>query len=71
MNQAQRILKYLQAHRAMTTFDARRELDIMHPGSRVQDLRDKGHNIIMHRREINGHKNVAEYILMKTNLDAR
>jgi len=66
MTQKQRMLEYLNTHRSMTTLDARRELDIMHPGSRIQDLREDGNDIVMHRRVIDGHKNVGEYILMST-----
>jgi len=68
--QRQRILRYLQTHRAMTTHEARTELDIFHPGARIQELRVQGHDIVTHRRSIEtdkgSHKAVAEYVLMKT-----
>ena len=72
--QRQRILEYLQTHRAMSTFTARLVLDVPHPAGRVQELKARGHNIITHRRqadtEMGSHKAVAEYILMATNHEA-
>ena len=69
-SQQQRILKYLQENRAMTTLDARTELDIFHPAARVQELRGKGNDIVAHKRWVNtgqGEHEIAEYILMETN----
>jgi len=70
-NQQQRILKYLQENRAMTTVQAREDLDIFHPGARIQELREQGHDIITNRRPVatdkGSHKAVAEYVLMETN----
>ncbi len=63
--QAQRILKHLKTHRAMTTFEARNELDVPHPGSRIQELRARGNDIVTNRRWVDGHK-IAEYILMSS-----
>ncbi|WP_394752804.1 helix-turn-helix domain-containing protein [Crenothrix sp.] len=58
------ILAYLQSNHSLSTFEAREKLDVMHPGSRIQELRAKGHNIITYRRTINGHRKVAEYVLL-------
>ena len=46
-NEAQRayILKWLKEHGRITTLDARNKLGIMHPASRIQELRKVGHNI--------------------------
>lgn len=43
--------------RPLTTLQARRELDIMHPAARVQKLRERGHNIITELSVIEGHRN--------------
>lgn len=42
------ILKYLQEHGSLTTLQARDELGIMSPASRVLELREQGHRIITH-----------------------
>ncbi|MDO9139049.1 MAG: helix-turn-helix domain-containing protein [Methylobacter sp.] len=44
-SQRNRLLSCLQAA-PVTTIEARTELEIMHPGGRVQELRAAGHNII-------------------------
>jgi hypothetical protein len=45
--QAQRIrLLDVLRHRSITTIDARRDLNVMHPAMRVRELRDLGHNIV-------------------------
>ena len=70
--QQQKVLKYLQTHRAMTTYDARNKLDVMHPASRVQELKAKGHKIITHFRWVStgqAKNKVGEYVLIQTNLD--
>lgn len=66
--QRQRLLKYLQQNRSITTLEARHKLDIMHPSGRVKELKELGHNIIANWRldstpEGKTHR-VAEYILM-------
>lgn len=43
-DQARRMLEALR-QTAVSTFEARRYLDIMHPAGRVQELRDDGHEI--------------------------
>ena len=66
--QAQRdiILGYLLSGKGLTTRFARSHLDIMCPATRIKELRLQGYNIITYRRTIDGHKNVAEYILLST-----
>jgi len=68
MSQKTKVLAYLQENRAMTTMDAREKLDVMHPASRVQVLREDGHDIVTHKRWVDGHE-VAEYILLATNFE--
>lgn len=46
-NQRKRILDWLQSS-PLTTLQARKELDIMHPAARVQELKQRGHNIVTH-----------------------
>ena len=45
--QRARILAHLQAGRPLTTIQARRELDVLHPGARVLELRRAGWPIAM------------------------
>jgi hypothetical protein len=33
-------------HQSITTIDARRDLNVMHPAMRVRELRELGHNIV-------------------------
>ncbi len=47
-SQRQQILDWLILHNTLTTLQARKELDIMHPAARIQELREQGHNIITH-----------------------
>lgn len=42
------ILKYFNEHDSLTTLQARDELGIMSPASRVLELREQGHRIITH-----------------------
>jgi Helix-turn-helix domain len=58
------ILGYLQRGLPLTTRYARTHLDIMRPSQRVGELKKLGHDIISHKRIIDGHKNVAEYVLL-------
>ena len=58
------ILGYLQRGLSLTTRYARTHLDIMNPSARVGELRKLGHDIISHKRTVDGHKNVAEYVLL-------
>jgi hypothetical protein len=43
--QRQRLLNYLRNHGSITTIEARRELDVIHPAGRVLDLRKAGEPI--------------------------
>jgi hypothetical protein len=45
--QRQQILAWLYIG-TLTTLQARKELDIMHPAARVKELREQGYNIITH-----------------------
>jgi hypothetical protein len=58
------ILGYLQRGLHLTTRYARTHLDIMNPSARVGELRLEGHDIVSHKRTVDGHKNVAEYVLL-------
>jgi hypothetical protein len=67
--QRKRLLEALQ-NRSLTTLEARRELDVMHPAARIMELRKKGHDIQTVRvpdltREGFAH-NVARYILRQS-----
>lgn len=43
--QRKRLAAWLELHGSITTDEARRELDIMHPAGRMSDLRAQGFNI--------------------------
>ena len=58
MTQRSIILRYLQANGSMTTLDARNQLFIMHPASRVQELREQGLSIVT----VRVHR-IAKYVL--------
>ena len=58
------ILGYLQRGLPLTTRYARTHLDIMNPSARVGELKKLGHDIVSHKRTVDGHKNVAEYVLL-------
>ncbi|MEI6269285.1 MAG: helix-turn-helix domain-containing protein [Methylococcaceae bacterium] len=57
------ILAHLKINGSMTTLQARQELDVMHPAARVQELREKGHNIMTHWTVTQGHR-IAVYVLL-------
>lgn len=40
------LLAWLQTHHQISTFTARRELDIPHPAGRIRELRKAGHYIV-------------------------
>ncbi len=44
--QRARLLATLK-HRKLTTLQARRELDVLHPAARVMELRKAGHDVVM------------------------
>ena len=58
------LLDYLQKFGRINTVEARQNLDVMHPAARIQELREAGNNIVTHRRHVNDHKKVAEYVLL-------
>jgi hypothetical protein len=62
-----RILEALRT-RPISTLEARRELDVMHPAARVMELRADGHNIITHRNreptDCGKLHTVARYVLL-------
>jgi len=45
--QRERILAWLKTA-PLTTLQARKELDVLHPAARVMELRIRGHNIVTH-----------------------
>lgn len=55
-------------NRPVSTIYARKYLDILHPAMRVKELRDKGFNILTHKKQEEtqrGRKHtVAEYVLL-------
>ncbi len=64
-SQRNRLLSCLQAA-PVTTLEAR-ELEIMHPASRVQELRAAGHNIVTNWTTSDSGKakhRVAQYVLL-------
>jgi len=65
-SQRKRILNWLTT-KPLTTIQARTELDIMHPASRVQELKAQGHNIFTHWETVDtgkGRHRVASYVLL-------
>ena len=69
-SQRYRILKHLREVGTLTTLQARQELDICHPGMRICELRQAGHEIVtvmVFDTAIGGgvHQ-VAEYSLLET-----
>lgn len=66
--QKQRLLDYLREHGRVTTLQARAELDILMPATRIFELKADGNNIITYRRHaetgLGLHKKVAEYVLL-------
>ncbi len=61
-SQRNRILEWLR-QKPLTTFEAKEQLDIMQPATRIFELKERGHNIITQRITQNGHNNVARYVL--------
>jgi hypothetical protein len=65
-SQRQRILDWLTAS-PLTTTQARADLDVMHPAARIQELRERGHNIITHWTTVDTGKakhRIASYVLL-------
>lgn len=65
---AQRVLDALRLG-PLSTFDARRYLDVPHPAGRIQELRDNGNEIdtlrLSERSEVGREHCVALYVLRK------
>ena len=61
-SQQARVLDYLQS-KPLSTIAARNELNVMHPASRVQELKAQGYNIITHWTVVDGHR-IASYVLL-------
>jgi hypothetical protein len=59
--QRQRLLAYLIEFGSVTTVYARDVLGIMSPAPRVQELRQRGYNIITERIKANDHLGVSHY----------
>ena len=68
-NQRQRLLEALK-QKPLSTIEARRDLDIMHPAARVQELRERGEKVITHKSTEpteNGELHtVARYVLLSS-----
>jgi hypothetical protein len=65
-SQRQRILAWLLTA-PLTTTQARTELDVMHPGGRILELRKLGHKIVTYWQTIDTGKakhRVAAYVLL-------
>lgn len=65
--QRQRLLRALRES-PLSTLEARRTLDILHPAARIQELRDRGHKIITNWQvevtECGQEHRVANYVLV-------
>jgi len=64
-SQRNRILERLKI-KPLTTFQARSELDVMHPAARVQELKAQGNNICTHWEVVGTGKakhRIAKYVL--------
>lgn len=65
-----RMLEGFELFGQVTTVFAREELGVMHPASRVRELRERGYEIDMRRVSVIGHDerehlNVASYSLIR------
>ncbi|CAA9892672.1 conserved hypothetical protein [Candidatus Methylobacter favarea] len=67
--QRAKILNWLQTKGHLTTLQSRQEMDIMHPGARVQELREQGWNIFTLRENTEGHPKVAKYVLLNSTVE--
>lgn len=67
-SQRMRLLELLR-ERNLTTSEARHELDIMHPAARVQELRERGFEILTVKTDEKtangGTRHLARYVLMQ------
>jgi cell division septum initiation protein DivIVA len=68
MAQRNRILAALRTHGSLTTLEARRRLDVLHPAARVMELRDAGFLIStvwsVDHNELGSQHRVARYHLL-------
>lgn len=65
-SQRQRIFQWLLVA-TLTTLQARKELDVMHPAMRIKELRDQGYNILTHWETVDTGKSkhrIASYVLL-------
>jgi hypothetical protein len=65
-SQRARLLTWLQTA-TITTLQARKRLDILHPAARIMELRARGHNIITHWATADtgkGRHRIACYVLL-------
>lgn len=66
--QRNRILAALRTHGSLTTLEARRRLDVLHPAARVMELRDAGFVITtvwsVDHNEVGSPHRVARYHLL-------
>ncbi|CAE6946238.1 hypothetical protein R69608_05536 [Paraburkholderia nemoris] len=66
--QRNRILAALRTHGSLTTLEARRRLDVLHPAARVMELRDAGFLIStvwsVDHNELGSQHRVARYHLL-------
>ena len=62
MTQCEQILEHLRRGKTLTPIDALNEYGIFRLAARVQDLRDRGHDILTYR-ESQGEKTFARYLL--------
>lgn len=66
-SQRMRLLAHLR-HDSITTIEARRDLNVLHPAMRIKELREDGHNVVTRLMEVRDdygrkHSRVALYSL--------
>ena len=70
-NQRLKILSYLQSGKSLTTFYGRNKLGICHPAARIQELKQRGHDIQTHwitEADATGRTHrIAKYVLHYSN----
>ena len=67
-SQNKQILDYLEIGNKITPLEALNNFGCFRLSSRIFDLRQKGHNIITHKKKVDG-KTFAEYSLQKENVN--
>jgi hypothetical protein len=67
--QRSRLLDYLRSHCSITTLEARKELDVLHPAMRILELRASGYRIDMvwtqQQTECGKYHRVGKYVLQR------